>query len=99
MNKNTRITIRTPVGDSQSSDTGPNLTQGSVEAAVLSSVSIDNGTNVTFASSDCEVVYFNLPLAPLKFQDDIMRMAENVKSAQYSNDKMEELFDKKTSFF
>ena len=39
MNRNTRIRIKTPVGDSQWSDTGPNLTQGSVEAAVLSILS------------------------------------------------------------
>ena len=38
MNKNTRITIQTPVGDTQPKDTGPIVTQGSVEGPVLSSV-------------------------------------------------------------
>ena len=57
LNKNARIEVNTPVGTSQSADTGPIVTQGSVEAGVMSSVSIDNGTNVTFVNSDCEVFY------------------------------------------
>ena len=64
MNRNTRIMVKTPVGCSQSADTGPIITQGSVEAGVLSSVSIDNGTDVTFVNSDCEVMYHGLKLAP-----------------------------------
>ena len=99
MNKNTRVKINTPVGVSQSADTGPIITQGGVEAGLLSSVSIDNGTNVTFAASDCEVNYFDIKLAPLKYQDDIFRMAETVASAQFSNDVLEDLFEKKSLSF
>ena len=99
LNKNTKIKINTPVGLSQSAETGPIITQGGVESGILSSVSIDNGTNVTFANSDCEVIYHGLKLAPLDYQDDIMRMAETVSSAQYSNNLMEDLFSQKSLSF
>ena len=74
MNKNTRVRIKTPVGETQAKDTGPIITQGGVEGPVLSSVSIDNGLNVTFAQSDVEVNYKTLTLSPQSFMDDIMRV-------------------------
>ena len=99
LNKNTRIKVNTPVGVSDSADTGPIVTQGSLDAGILSSVSIDNGTSVTFANSDCEVDYYGLNLSPLRYQDDIMRMAETISSAQYSNNAMEDLFEQKSLSF
>ena len=95
MNKNVRIKIKTPVGITQSEDTGPQVTQGSVEAATISSVSIGNGVSDTFAHSDVEVVYGNVSLGPQMFMDDIARMAENIMSAQYANDLMEEIVGSK----
>ena len=95
MNKNTRVRIKTPVGETQAKDTGPIITQGSVEGPVLSSVSIDNGLNVTFAQSDVEVIYKTLTLSPQSFMDDIMRMAESILSAQIGNNLMEDLMMQK----
>ena len=91
MNKNTRITIQTPVGDTQPKDTGPIVTQGGVEGPVLSSVSIDNGTNVAFAQSEVEVIFKNIKLGPTIFMDDLLRMAETLASAQYGNILMQEV--------
>ena len=95
MNKNTRIIIQTPVGDTQPKNTGPIVTQGSVEGPVLSSVSIDNGTNVTFAQSEVEVMYKSLKLGPTIFMDDLARMAATLASAQYGNNLMQELIEQK----
>ena len=95
MNKNTRVKINTPVGVSQSADTGPTVTQGSVESGILSSVSIDNGTNVTFAQSEVEVMYKSLKLGPTIFMDDLARMAATLASAQYGNNLMQELIEQK----
>ena len=53
MNKNIRIKVKTSVGLTPSEDTGPVL--GTVEAGIISSVSLGNGVDVTFADSDCEV--------------------------------------------
>ena len=52
MNKNIRIKVKTPVGLTESADTGPGATQGSVDAAIISSVSIGNDVSDNFASSD-----------------------------------------------
>ena len=95
MNKNTRIRIKTPVGETQARDTGPIVTQGGTEGPVLSSVSVDNGLNVTFVRSEVEVKYKTLALAPQSFMDDIMRMAESLKSAQFGNNLMEEVIEQK----
>ena len=95
MNKNTRIRIRTPVGVTQPKDTGPVVTQGGVEGPVMSSVSVDNGLNVTFVRSEVEVNYKTLTLAPQSFMDDIMRMADSLASAQFGNILMEELIEQK----
>ena len=95
MNKITRIRIQTSVGVTQPKDTGSIVTQGGVEGPVMSSVSIDNGLNVTFAQSEVEVRYKSLSLAPQSFMDDIMRMAESLASAQYGNILMEELIEQK----
>ena len=97
MNKNIRIKVKTPVGLTESADTGPGATQGSVDAAIISSVSIGNDVSDTFASSDgdYEVTYENIHLSPLIFMDDIFRMAESVESAQYANNLMELIIGRK----
>ena len=70
-----------PVGVTLSESTYLCILQGSVDAGVLSSVSIDNSTSEAFAESDCEVDYLGLKLAALRYQDDILRMADTAHSA------------------
>ena len=91
--------INTAVGVTEPKETGPIITQGGVSASILSSTSIDKGTDDTFANSDSEVVFSGLPLAPLRYVDDILRMAESVQSAQHANLLMEDLFLKKSLSF
>ena len=93
MNKNSKITIRTPVGDTEPKDSGPVITQGGIESAIMSSVSIDRGTDVTFAASDCEARYHGLKLAPLRWMVDMLRIGDRVASAQYSSCLIEESFE------
>ena len=97
MNKNIRIKVKTPVGITQSADTGPGAAQGSVDAAVISSVSIGNDVSVTFAEADGkqEVSYESVDLSPLIFIDDIFRMTDTVESAQYANKLMELIIGRK----
>ena len=45
MNKNTVIKVKTPVGLSEEKSTGEGVAQGSLEAALVSAVNLDNGTN------------------------------------------------------
>ena len=74
MNKNSKVRIKTPVGITDTKNTGPILSQGSVEAAILNSNNIGNGMKETFTDKDKEVEYLdNIKLAPLSFLDDLAR--------------------------
>ena len=67
MNENVRIKVQTPVGLTKEEDIGPTVSQGSVDAAVISSVSIAGGIEEAFEDSEMEVVYHELPLGPTIF--------------------------------
>ena len=95
MNKSVRITVKMPVGVTQSAEVGETVTQGSVEAATLSSNSIDKGLNVAFADSDGEISYCDVKLSPVSFMDDIGRFAETVRSAQDGNDRIVNMLESK----
>ena len=68
MNKNTRICVQTPVGVSEEENTGEGLGQGTVEGAIASAVSLDNGVRDYFMNSEEEIHYHGILLAPLLFQ-------------------------------
>ena len=96
MNKNVQIKVKTAVGLSESEQTGPGASQGSVDAPIISSNSIGNGVSDAFATSKVEARYPNVELSAQIYMDDIARLAENVASAQYANEVMEELLGKKS---
>ena len=89
MNKNTRITVQTPVGQTEETDTGETVGQGTLEGAIISAISLDKGVDDYFSGSEYEVDYAGLRLQPLLFQDDVSRLADNPSSLQAGNDKME----------
>ena len=88
MNKNTHIRVQTPVGLSEEAETGETVGQGTLEGAIISSVSLDNGINDFFEESEEEVCYSNLRLQPLLYQDDVVRLAPSLESLQYGNDRI-----------
>ena len=67
LNKDTRIRVRTAVGDSDPRISYENVTQGSLDAAILSSNGLAKGTGDFFQSSECKVVYETVPLGPLQY--------------------------------
>ena len=89
MNKNTKIRVQTAVGVSAEVETGETVGQGTLEGAMISSVSLDNGINDFFLDSEEEVHYGNLRLQPLLYQDDVVRVASSLPSIQHGNDRME----------
>ena len=91
LNKNTRIKIRTAVGDSDERNLVENVAQGSLDAAIVSSVGLGKGTEDFFKTSEKEVVYGNLKILPMEFMDDISRVCKDPESAQYGNDRLENL--------
>ena len=95
MNKNTRISVQTPVGCTEEADTGETVGQGTLEGAVISSVSLDKGVEDFFLDSEHEPGYAGLQLRPLLFQDDVSRLALDPTSLQAGNDKMEAMGETK----
>ena len=110
MNQNIRIKVKTPVGESDSVDTGPGVGQGTVDGATLSSVNLDNGVKEEFHDNDenveqdevrenvnkiDKVNYEGITLEPLLFQDDVLNILDSVEAAQLSNKKMENILENK----
>ena len=89
MNRNSRISVQTPVGLSEKCDTGETVGQGTLEGAVISAVSLDKGIEEFFEGSEYEVVYAGLRLQPLLFQDDVSRLAYTPNDLQAGNDMLE----------
>ena len=115
MNENIKIKVKTPVGVTDSADTGSGVGQGGVDAAVISSASIDGGVSKTFANaSDVNLKkessdkfphnilnIFNPRdiFHPCIFQDDIGKLSPDVGSAQEANDRMEDIVERKLLTF
>ena len=85
MNRNNVIKVKTAVGESEETETGENVGQGTLEGALISAISIGNGTNEFFKDSEDEVSYENIKLQPLLYQDDVLRISTNVRAAQVGN--------------
>ena len=89
MNENTRIRVQTPVGLSDEKYVGESVGQGTVDGAVISAVSLDNGVEDFFKHSEHEVNYGGIVLRPLLYQDNVARLAPDLKAAQEGNDRMD----------
>merc|ERR1711954_221318 len=97
MNKNVRVKIQTPVGVTWEANTGPIVSQGGIDSAIISSVSIGNDVGEAFANNESvEVItYESVPLAPMCYMDDIFNMNESASTAQAGNELMEEIIGEK----
>ena len=95
MNKDTKIRVRTAVGETEEKETGENIGQGTLEGANISAANIDYTVNMFFKTSIDELSYGGEQLQPLLFQDDISRLATSVWGAQSGNNKMESVMETK----
>ena len=95
MNQKTKFRVRTPVGLTDDALRGEGLAQGSLEGALVSSVSLDSDVMEYFKDSIDEASYFSVRLQPLLYQDDVARIAPTVESAQAGNVKMEVIAETK----
>ena len=48
MNKDTKIKVRTAIGETEEKDTGENIGQGTLEGAVISAANIDYRVDIFF---------------------------------------------------
>ena len=95
MNKNVNIKVKTPFGITESKPRGPIVTQGGVESAVISSNNVDEGLKEAFEVEEKELKYEELIVKALSYMDDIFRMSENIENAQYGNDAIHHMINKK----
>ena len=82
MNRETRIKVRTAVGETSEENTGEGVGQGTLDGAIISANSLDYSVGLFFSKSSHEVSYGGLNLQPLLFQDDIFRLSSDPFSAQ-----------------
>lgn len=113
MNQNIRISVKTPVGDTEFEDTDEGVGQGTVEGTIISSTSIDKGVSESFEDElekdlveekdDKELHRIISSLLeffhPIIFQDDVNKLSTNVMSAQNANRKMEHVIESKLLSF
>ena len=89
MNKDTEITVRTPVGMTDSETIREGLGQGTNESAIISSSSLSGGVMEEFSDCKTEVMYAGgYQLFPCLFVDDVARLAESLEAVQDGNDRM-----------
>ena len=99
MNKNVRIRVKTAVGTSESKETGPIVTQGGVDAAIISANNVDVGLTETFGDETNNIKYEDLSINALGYMDDILDANTDVASVQKANNLMEELVGRKNLQF
>ena len=63
--------------------------------AIASAVNLDNGVQDSFHLSEEEITYLGVPLGPLLFQDDVLRMSYTPAAAQAGNDRMSNVAESK----
>ena len=95
LNKDTEVCVRTPVGDTEYSDAGETLGQGTNEGAIISSVNLAGGIEEYFEDSDKEAEFLDIKLGPVLFQDDIIRASDNLESVRDGNKRIEDMAESK----
>ena len=95
MNEDMSVKVNTPVGVTESAKVGDIVTQGGVDAGILSAVNIDNGMNDAFEDVESDVKYVDLEVKFQIYMDDIGKLSESVEAAQDANKRIERLMESK----
>ena len=88
MNETTVISVDTPVGRSEKATVHEIVPQGSGGAALASALDLALGLKRYFAGSGDEICYGRVQTQPQAWQDDILRVAEDIKSTRAGNAKL-----------
>jgi hypothetical protein len=88
LNSKTKVTVRTPAGQTGHREVGELVGQGSGGAALASQLDVDLGVQSYFKSSLDEIKYGEVRVQPQEYQDDIAHAVPDITSARVSNIKM-----------
>ena len=95
LNKDTEISVKTPVGITDYADVGEGLGQGTNEGAIISSINLDGGIKESLEDTENEVMYLDLKLNPCLFQDDVARLAKTLNAVREGNKRLEYMAESK----
>merc|ERR1712102_19788 len=93
MNQDTRISVKTSVGLSRSANVKDSLGQGSMGAALVSTINIGNAVQETFKEPSTEIG--DLKLNSLVFQDDICKLSNRLLDSRSGNEKIDDMLKRK----
>ena len=93
MNEDTRISVKTSVGLSRSVKVKNCLGQGSMGAALVSTLNIGNAVQETFKEPSTEIG--DLKLNSLVFQDDICKLSNKLQDSREGCEKIDDMLKRK----
>ena len=93
LNKNTKVRVRTGVGDSEWEEVGDIIGQGSVGAAKVSSLNLSRKLDRVFQDGAEMAKYGSVKQKPYSYQDDVLTPVEDVEGMRATNVKMMEVMN------
>ena len=93
LNKNTKVRVRTGAGDSEWSDVGDIIGQGSGGAAKVSALNLSRKLDRVFQDGAEMAKYGSVKQNPYSFQDDVLAPVEDVEGLRATNVKMIEVMN------
>ena len=94
LNENTKISVKTSVGESKTAPIKDSVGQGSFAAALVSSLNIGSAIADKFQGESSANIG-SLELLCLILQDDIMKMSNTLEQARNGSEKIDELLKQK----
>ena len=89
LNENTKIKVKTSVGESESAEVGSVVGQGTIGGALVSQAVLDEGVKDHFSpGNEDELNYGSVPMGPCMFQDDLIHASKKVDAARKASQKV-----------
>ena len=95
LNENTKIKVRTAVGESESVDVGGVVGQGTIGGALVSQAVLDEGVKDHFIpGNEDELNYGEVAMGPCMFQDDLIHASNSSLKAREASKKINMIMKK-----
>ena len=92
LNENTKIKVKTSVGESESEEVGAVVGQGTIGGALVSQAVLDEGVKDHFSpGNEDELNYGSVEMGPCMFQDDLIHASKSVENARKASLKVNQI--------
>ena len=92
LNENTKIKVKTSVGESESAEVGSVVGQGTIGGALVSQAVLDEGVKDHFSpGNEDELNYGSVAMGPCMFQDDLIHASKKVEAARKASQKVNKI--------